>query len=54
MTGANGVETTVDVTGDCPPDGAADLWTIQGGGHIPNLTPTFGTELTTWVDGHPR
>lgn len=49
-----GTETTVAQTGGCPADGAADLWTIRGGGHIPVLTDDFPTQLLGWLDAHKR
>ncbi|MFD0744980.1 hypothetical protein ACFQ1L_26575 [Phytohabitans flavus] len=27
----------------------AELWTIQDGGHIPDLTPTFATAVTDFL-----
>lgn len=49
-----GDETTITVTGGCPADGAADLWTITGAGHVPSFTPSFVPELTAWIDAHGR
>jgi polyhydroxybutyrate depolymerase len=50
----DGAETTVAVTGDCPATGAADLWTIEGGAHLPALSAGFDDELTGWLRAHPR
>ncbi len=30
---------------DCMPGGHAELWTIAGGAHIPNLSPTFDPDV---------
>ena len=49
-----GAETTVTVTGGCPTAGAADLWTIAGGTHIPSLSATFPAEVMAWSAAHPR
>lgn len=49
-----GAETTVAVTGGCPASGAADLWTIAGGAHIPSLTATFKTDVLAWLAAHHR
>lgn len=43
-----GAETTVDRFEGC--DGASvELWTIQGGGHIPSLVESFGAQVVTWL-----
>ena len=42
------------ITGGCPADGAADLWTIAGGSHLPTITATFDDELIDWLAAHPR
>lgn len=49
-----GAETAVAVTGGCPADGAADLWTLEGAGHVPSFSPAFVPELTAWLDAHAR
>ena len=49
-----GAESTVAVTGGCPATGAADLWTIPDGSHIPTLAATFPDDLTAWLAGHGR
>ncbi len=53
-TGLAGAETTVAITGGCPATGAADLWTIEGGAHLPAVGSQFVTELTGWLDAHRR
>jgi polyhydroxybutyrate depolymerase len=48
-----GAETEVDAYA-CA-QGAAELWTIHGGGHIPNLTsPTWGDTIFAWLTAHKR
>lgn len=52
-TGLAGDETTVSThrTG-CAPGVEAELWRIQGGGHIPALAPDFGERIIDWVLSH--
>ncbi len=50
----DGAESTVAITGGCPAGGAADLWTIPGGSHIPPLAATFPDDLTGWLAAHRR
>lgn len=39
----------------CPAGIDAELWTIEGGGHIPNLAPTaFPGIVWSWLSAHPR
>jgi polyhydroxybutyrate depolymerase len=47
-------ETTVTKYGSCMPGGAAELWTIMGGGHIPNLTPDFTPDAVGFLLAHAR
>jgi len=52
--GLPGEETDVDAYSGCPPGGAAELWTINGGDHLPDLAPDFGQRLWAWLDDHAR
>ena len=37
------------------PAGAAELWTIHGGMHIPQLnTPSWGNYVFDWLMQHPK
>jgi len=36
----------------CDPDGSAELWSIQGGSHIPSLTANFGPLVIDFLLGH--
>ena len=48
-----GDETTTRVYRDgCSTEN--ELWTIEGGGHIPALKPDFATQLLAWMRQHPR
>ncbi len=38
----------------CWPTGAAELWKIQGGGHVPTLTTQFPTKVIKWLYRHPK
>lgn len=50
-----GDETTVSMyaTG-CQPGGHAELWTIAGGSHIPNLGPDFKVKVFDFLEAHPK
>jgi polyhydroxybutyrate depolymerase len=49
-----GEETTVEIVDGCPDGVGVELWTLVGGGHIPNFHDTFGTTVTGWLIDHPR
>ncbi len=50
-----GAETTVARYADgCDPGGAAELWTIAGGGHIPSLSPDFAPAVVDFLFAHPK
>ena len=49
-----GNETQENSTAGCPPGAAADLWTINGGMHLPSLQPSFPDDVWTWLDAHAR
>jgi polyhydroxybutyrate depolymerase len=37
------------------PVGAAELWTMHGGGHVPNLqVPEWGNEIFDWLMAHQK
>ena len=49
-----GTETkTVEYTG-CKPGGAAVLWTIEGGTHLPTLQSTFPATVWSFLSAHPK
>jgi polyhydroxybutyrate depolymerase len=39
---------------DCDPSGSARLWTINGGGHSPNLTDDFRRLVVDFLLAHPK
>ncbi len=49
-----GAESTAEATAGCPAGGAADLWTIPNGSHIPSLATTFPDDLTAWLAASHR
>jgi len=49
-----GDETVVAPIGGCAVDGAAELWTIEGGSHLPAVNAAFPGELMGWLAAHPR
>lgn len=50
-----GAETTVArYESACGPWGSAELWTIQGGSHVPALTITFRTAVLDFLFAHPK
>ena len=38
----------------CRPGGAAELWTIPGGGHEPNLSETLPAAVLDYFEAHPK
>lgn len=38
----------------CQPGGAAELWTLHGGSHIPALQPSWPTLVYDWLAAHGR
>jgi polyhydroxybutyrate depolymerase len=54
-TSVPGKETVVSrYESSCWPTGAAELWAIQGGGHVPSLTNQFPTKVIKWLYRHPK
>jgi polyhydroxybutyrate depolymerase len=49
----SGDETRIERHGGCDGQAAAELWTIEGGGHLPGLTATFRAAVWDWLDAHP-
>jgi polyhydroxybutyrate depolymerase len=49
-----GLDTTVTRYVNCPPGGAVELWTINGGGHIPTLSTSFAPKVIDWLLAHPK
>jgi polyhydroxybutyrate depolymerase len=50
-----GDETTVTTYGSgCRPGGHAELWSIQGGSHVPTLGPNFTSDIVDFLLAHPK
>ena len=50
-----GDETVVTrYTSACAPGGSTELWTIQGGAHVPDLVSTFSRQVVEWFYAHPK
>jgi polyhydroxybutyrate depolymerase len=55
LTTIPGAETSVTrYTTGCAPGGHAELWTINGGGHIPVLTSNFAPKVIDFLFAHPK
>lgn len=52
--GQPGDESIVSAAGGCPAGGAAELWTIPGGTHIPPIDPAFPELVLGWFDANAR
>ena len=53
--GLEGAETdVVRHTAGCQLGGAAELWTINGGGHVPKISDQFTMLVVEWLLGHPK
>jgi polyhydroxybutyrate depolymerase len=49
-----GIDTSVARYEGCPPGVDAELWTIDGGSHVPDLQPDFHSIVWAWLADHPR
>jgi polyhydroxybutyrate depolymerase len=50
-----GQETKVSVYGTgCMAGGHAELWTVEGGGHIPSLSGDFAPNVFDFLEAHPK
>jgi polyhydroxybutyrate depolymerase len=47
-----GPETAVSAFAGC--DAAVELWTIEGGSHLPNFADGVGARLFAWLEAHKR
>ncbi|GAC1352658.1 MAG: hypothetical protein NVS3B20_12750 [Polyangiales bacterium] len=48
-----GMETRVERYAGCK-GGAVELWTIEGGGHIPSLVPSWADTIYAFLSAHPK
>ena len=51
---AGPAEATVFRAEGCRPGGAVELWKIPGGGHVPELAPTFAEAVLDFLFAHPK
>lgn len=49
-----GIDTSVARHTECPQGIDAELWTIEGGSHVPDLQPDFPSVVWAWLSDHPR
>ena len=49
-----GDETRREAYSGCPPGSAAELWTIQGGSHVPVFNNTWSPTFYDWMLAHPK
>ncbi|AUX39854.1 uncharacterized protein SOCE26_012490 [Sorangium cellulosum] len=52
--GLAGDETTTQAFTGCDPGGHAELWSIEGGTHIPTLGPDFAPAVIDFLLAHPK
>jgi len=38
----------------CKTGGSSELWTIDGGSHVPSLSSTFSQQVVEWLYAHPK
>ncbi len=50
----DGEETVIAVQDGCPAGGGVELWTIEGGGHIPVLRTNFDDLNWDWFSAHAK
>jgi polyhydroxybutyrate depolymerase len=53
-TGTEPAEATVMRWSGCKPGGAAELWTVPGGGHNPDLSDAFPGAVLDFLEAHPK
>jgi polyhydroxybutyrate depolymerase len=49
-----GAETKIEEYGGCPRSGAVELWTIEGGSHVPAFTSFWPTAIYDFLMAHPK
>jgi polyhydroxybutyrate depolymerase len=49
-----GAETDRTKYDGCPPGGAVELWTIEGGTHVPTFSSEWGPDFYDWLMAHPK
>ncbi len=54
VTSAPGAETSVETYEGCNKGSVAELWTMQGEGHIPNITDAWRDDVIQFLLAHPK
>ena len=49
-----GLDTVITRFTNFPPGGAIELWTVNGGSHIPTLSPQFSPRVIDWLLAHRK
>lgn len=51
-----GAETRIDRAGGCPsaPNIGVELWTLEGGGHVPTFTSDIASRMFDFLQAHPK
>lgn len=49
-----GAETSVSAFAECPVAGAVELWSIDGGSHVPAISSTFSARIIDFLYAHPK
>jgi polyhydroxybutyrate depolymerase len=52
--GADAAETSVSEWAGCDAGSTVQLWTIEGGGHVPALRPAFSESVIRFLADHPK
>lgn len=50
----SGLDTVVTRYSNSPPGGAVELWTINGGDHVPSPSSQFSPRVIDWLLAHPK
>lgn len=53
-TGLDGIDTTAQSFAGCPAGVDVELWTIDGGAHLPVVTDAFRAEVWEFLSSHPK
>lgn len=50
----SGLDTVITRYTNSPPSGATELWSINGGSHVPTLSPQFSPKVIDWLLAHRK
>lgn len=54
LTTLAGAETRTTAWQGCDRNGALELWSVEGAGHVPDIQPSYSEEVLDWLLAHPR